>query len=77
MRDIFSDLKYGCRALASHPGFTAVAVASLALGIGLNTTIFSVVNAVLLRPAPVNRPHELVRAYSSRPGEFEQWGSTA
>jgi putative ABC transport system permease protein len=46
MRDIFADLKYGYRALTSHPGFTAVAVASLALGIGLNKTIFSVVNAV-------------------------------
>jgi predicted permease len=73
MRDLFKDLKYGARALASHPGFTAVAVASLALGIGLNTTIFSVVNAVLLRPAPVDRPHELVRVYASKPGEFEQY----
>ncbi len=71
MRDIVNDLKYGFRALASHPGFTAVAVASLALGIGLNTTIFSVVNAVLLRPAPVERPHELVRAYTSKSGELE------
>jgi hypothetical protein len=71
MRDIFNDLKYGFRALASHPGFTGVAVVSLALGIGLNTTIFSVVNAVLLRPAPVERPHELVRAYTSKSGELE------
>jgi predicted permease len=73
MNDIVKDLKYGVRALASHPGFTAVAVASLALGIGLNTTIFSLVNAVLLRPAPVERPHELVRVYSTRPGELEQY----
>jgi predicted permease len=73
MRDLFKDIKYGARALASHPGFTAVAVASLALGIGLNTTIFSIVNAVLLRPAPVDRPHELLRVYSSKPGEFDQY----
>ena len=77
MRDIFKDFKYGARALASHPGFTAVAVASLALGIGLNTTIFSVVNAVFLRPAPVERPSELVRIYSSRAGGvvFEQYAT--
>jgi putative ABC transport system permease protein len=48
-----NDVKHGFRMLTSHPAFSAVAVFSLALGIGLNTTIFSVVNAVLIRPAPV------------------------
>ena len=65
------DLKYGFRMLLAHPGLSAVAVLSLALGIGLNTTIFSVVNSVLLRPAPVENPDELVEIYSSVPEGFE------
>jgi predicted permease len=73
MESLIKDLKHGLRMILSHPGFSAVAVASLALGIGLNTTIFSIVNAVLLRPPAVRDPGELVQIYSHHP-DF-QFGS--
>ena len=53
MKGLFQDLQFGLRMLWKSPAFTFVSVASLALGIGLNTAIFSLVNVILIRPVPV------------------------
>jgi hypothetical protein len=69
VENLLKDVRYALRLLWKSPVFTLAAVVSIALGIGVDTTIFSLVNAVLLRPLPVTRPGELVEIYTSSDNE--------
>ncbi len=74
MGDIWQDVRYGARSLARAPGFLLVAVVTLALGIGANTTVFSLVNGLLLRePGGIAAPSELVRIGRKEAPAFDNW----
>src|SRR6266702_4788879 len=72
-----SDLKFGFRQLLKNPGFTAVAVLTLALGIGANTALFTVLNAFLLRPLPYREPDRTVAIWDSHGKPAAQQGTTS
>src|SRR6266851_8350680 len=71
IESVWQDVRYAARTLAKSPGFTMTALLSLALGIGLNTAIFSAINAVLLRPLPYKDPERILDI-----GETSPWSKT-
>ena len=71
---MFQDIRYGIRMMRKAPGFTAVAVLALGLGIGVNTAILSAVNGMVLRPHAVANPTELITSYWGSKNEAEVWG---
>src|SRR3954452_21057756 len=75
METFLHDLRYGARTLARNPGFACVAVLTLALGVGANAAIFSVVNAVLLRPLPWSQPARAVMLWSRWTAFDKTWVS--
>ena len=73
MQTFWQDLRYGARALLKTPGFTSVAVITLALGIGANTAIFSVIDSLMLRMLPIRGPEQLVMLRRDDGPQAEFW----
>src|SRR5262247_3670670 len=73
MQTFWRDLRYATRLLLKKPGFTLLAVLTLALGIGANTAILSTVNGFIIRQLPVNHPEELVQPFWGSSKELEVW----
>ena len=71
LESLFADIRYAVRALVKSPGFAIVAILSLALGIGANSAIFSLTNAVILKPLPVAQPEQLLAVTMAKPEEDE------
>jgi putative ABC transport system permease protein len=77
MRTFWQDLRYGARMLLRRPGFTLIAVVTLAIGIGLNTALFSVVNSILLSPLPFHEPARLMQVWETWPAEEAHSGTAS
>src|SRR5688572_26041783 len=73
MRNVLRDGLLAVRGLKTRPGFATVAILTLALGVGANTAVFSVVNSVILAPLPYDEPEQLVRVYTAYPDESRQF----
>src|ERR1044072_259163 len=72
LSNIFHDVRYALRSMLKHRNFTAAALLTLALGIGLNTSIFTLLYSIALRPLPVKDPDRVVNVYQVLGGEFDR-----